>query len=432
MTRNLTAVLVLALCAPAAADDEKPDVKASVRSWTPIQQYRAMNDSTYGYRDKLGVLVLADGLGDKLSQLGRVALIEYCLEGYATGADAALLWGACSADVAAFDLTQMAAELKAGRIDDDWSKRIIAGAKVQIDKAKKLGEEVKKAASSDRGLAAVVGLGDAARAEWSAFATAHKDDLAYLEQLEDAVRARKNAPMPDCYGKVQPAFAKVLRSTKFPTESDSHPLEFYVNFLPRTTDGYIASLAYGACAMSLDPSGETIYGVLANSIVQINPPGIIRRGPRSLAVAKLFDPSFKPKFDSRDLRLANFEGVSRNIELASRTMSISTATEGRVASVTNTPDGTVLHFEKGAVDACVDWRETTKVSAVGNDGSIHYERTCAKREKVVNEIDDVTVPTVFTAGIAKGVDVVTVANFPVTVWKNNAFVAILGVALKGK
>ncbi len=93
------------------SDFAKPDAKAPVTSWTPVQQSM---ENLGGYAGAFGRVVLADELGDKLSHLGRLTTIEICFKQYgALGANAAVQWAVCGDDVRAASLEKADAEMKA-------------------------------------------------------------------------------------------------------------------------------------------------------------------------------------------------------------------------------------------------------------------------------------------------------------------------------
>lgn len=75
-------------------------------------------------------------------------------------------------------------------------------------------------------------------------------------------------------------------------------MPFHVGFLTQTVDGYVTTVAFGACAFGQDPSGEALYAAAANQ-----DGGGARFGARSVTLSKILARGFKPKFADRALSL---------------------------------------------------------------------------------------------------------------------------------
>jgi hypothetical protein len=111
--------------------------------------------------------------------------------------------------------------------------------------------------------------------------------------------------------------------------------------------------------------------------------------------------------------------------------SIMTPTMGTVGAIKKDSDSTsAITFKGNTVDACLSWTETKKISSISPNGTINYEKSCAKRGSIANQTSPISVPTKYATGIAPGVSIIAVLGFPVTVWKGKQYVAILGVPAK--
>ena len=66
------------------------------------------------------------------------------------------------------------------------------------------------------------------------------------------------------------------------------------------------------------------------------------------------------------------------------------------------PEGDVvkLTFKGDSVDACLEWKTTSRVQSIGPSGDVNYEKTCKKRGKVANQETATEVSTKFAAGLA--------------------------------
>ena len=433
----ITFVVTLGTAVSAQADKVKlrdlqhPDKKVAIHTWTPLQQYfnRSNDRGEYGYNEAYGAVVLADELGDALSALGRYSLVEACFQSAKPDATAALVWATCGQDVKDVDLGKVEAELM--NVDDEDKKQLLADAAKVMDNAKKIGAAVEDAAKTDKGVAAVLALGAAARTEWAAFASKNKDQLALLDKLQDAVRANKEGLGGDCLKTTAAPFQKLVHASKPPWDEDGDIMDFYYRHLPATTEAYVTILSYAACVLTLTTKGRGPYTVAANR--PVGGVGMARRGPRSLAVAKANEESFKPKFADRDLSLDTIRRTMRgtlNLTGTDLVSSIGTPTQGKVSKITKKDDEmTTVAFAGDKVEACLQWKETNKVSQV-NNGNVSYEKTCVKRGMVDNQTGETEIPTILMTGIAKGVDLIAVFGFPVVAYKTKEKVltAVWGVA----
>ncbi len=427
--------------APARAEDGdinsiEAEPTAPLASWTAAQQWvgsdtNGRDDRTqYGYGSLAGAITLADELGPKLGQLGRMSLVAKCFgQGHAS-TEAALLWAICGSDVAQVDLKKLQAELVAAKISEDSRADVMMLATAELEHANQVGVAVVTAAKDDPGVASILKLHDRAVAEWTAFQSANQPMIDRYLALKDAVRSGKSnhKGFAGCYEATKGPFEKVVKATKWPWQVQGDPLPFYVSYLVATTEGYFATVAYGACAYSQHAAGESLYVAAANQ-----KGGHARSGFRSITLALAYADAFKPKFAERSLRFEDMKFEWQyGIQMpgVQDRYSIMTPREGTVAKLTPNGDSTTVTFAKDTVDACLQWQDTRRVSSIDSSGNIYYEKKCMKRGNIPNEIEPADVPAKYTAGIAKGVNVTIVNAFPVVAWKGKKLTAMLGIALK--
>ncbi len=439
MRYALAAVLAALVPATASADTiesvKAPAKTAPFSSWSAVQQWMPFlghagnRRSDYGYGNESGWLVLADELGDKLGELGRASLVDMCFRTSDEGTKSTLNWALCGDDANKVDLRKAEAELTAANITD--KAEVMKQIKEAVDKAKKIGASVEAAAKSDPGVASVLKLGADARTEWAAYASKNKDAISRYLALKDGVRSGKsNDPaFTGCFEATSAPFQKLVKATKLPIDVGGDPMLSYLSYLTKTTDGYITTVAYAACAWAYDKAGESIYVGAANQ-----GGGGARAGARSLALAKAMHPSFTPKFAERSLSWDDQKSKWKygiQMEGVTDRYSIMTPTRGAVAGIAKDSDSTSkVTFKGNTVDACLQWNDTNKVIGVRPDGTFQYDKTCAKRGTIPNQTTPISVPTKYAAGIGAGVSLVAVLQFPVAVWKGNQYVAILGVPVK--
>lgn len=413
---------------------DKPKVTAPLASWTPVQQWMDERDrGEYGYRNELGWMMLADELGDRLSELGRASLINLCFERANPDATSALRWAACGHDVGLLDAKKAEQELVAAGISAESRAAVMKEITDGLALAKKIGAAVEAEAKADPGIAAVLKLGTDARAEWAAYLGKNREAFARYVALKDAVRSgKRNDPgFAGCDEATRPAFARYVKASRVPLDLPGHPMVGMGEFLGRSIEGYVASVSYAACAVSVDQAGESPFVAVANVENDGQRP---RAGARALTVAKAFDGAFAPRFADRNLRFDEmrrfFQYGIQHKNVLDRA-AIMTPSTGVVASLKKKDDvmSTVI-FKSAPIEACLRWVDSKKVAQINGDGSIRYERSCAKRGKMPNTTTPVDVPTRYAHAIAAGNSVVVVMGFPVMVWKGKKVLAVWGVPAK--
>ncbi len=129
-----------------------PDPHAPLTSWSAAQQYMPDEVSRrYGFPAWDGWMVLADELGDHLSQLGRAAMMHECF-GTNDASRHLMSWAMCRTDFAAIDLTKVEAELVAAGVDDDERKHTMARVEQDYANAKAVVDKLDAEAKRDPGL----------------------------------------------------------------------------------------------------------------------------------------------------------------------------------------------------------------------------------------------------------------------------------------
>jgi hypothetical protein len=401
MQRHLLAVawLIPSLAVADTIGDVKPPAKErAIQSWTPVEQYMPADPrgnsarSEYGYGNNASMLLLADELGDKLSELGRASMVDVCFKNQDANTSSTLLWAMCGSDARAIDETKLAAELDRANISPESKASVVKHVAAVKAHALQIGEAIETEAKSDPGLAQILKLADAAKAEWGTYIDKNKDAYARYLALKDAVRGGKtmHAAFTGCHEATQPPFAKLVKTTaaKIDLTVGNDALVDYASYMTETVDGYVTTVAYAACAWSHHPSGEAMLTAAANR-------RRIRAGWRTIALAKLLDRGFQPKFADRKLSLDNW------ISPWKYTASIYGA-NARTAE---------LPPSQGVIE---------KLEA---DGEV-------TRVKFKNDDDVVEVATRYIAGVKRDDTLVTIGKFPVEASRKDKRTLLLGVALK--
>ena len=400
------------------------------QQWLPQHGNQSDPRSTWGYGSLAGILLMADELGDKLSETGRASLVERCFDHPKADLGSTLLWAMCGADAMMLDLKKVEAELDADGVTGDRKAEIMNEATTALAEAKKVGETVLAAAKNDPGLQKFLKLTDDAQAEWKAYLGKHQADFDRYVALKDAVRTNKsNDPaFAGCFEATQPEFVKLVKATapKIPFDVGNDQLPGYMTYLEATTEGYVATVAWAACAWSVDPAGEAVYAAAAN-----RDHGALRAGWRTLALAKVLDPELKIKFADRSLSVDKWTfqwkyGVK--MQGINDITAIQTPSMGEIATLKPKDDATAITFKGSQVEECLEWKDTNKVKSVDN-GNVSYEKVCKKRGMVADQTTAVEVPTKYLKGTKVGDKITIIHKFPVVSWKGKKLTALLGVPL---
>lgn len=415
-------------------DIDAPAKTDPIQGWTAVQQWMpgrghgSDNRNTYGYGSLSGMAVLADELGPRLSHLGRASLLEKCFDNIKDDATGAIAWAVCGTDARTFDLKKAEAELVKEGVKRESRTEVLAQAKAAHEKATKIGAAVEAAAKEDPGVAKISKLADAAREEWTAYASKHQATIDRYVALKDAVRSGKSnhKGFAGCYEATYAPFAKHVKATKFPWDEEGDPMPFYVSYLVKTPDGYLSTVAYAACAWSQHAGLEGMYAAAANQ-----EGGHARAGERSLTLAKIMDPAFQPKFADRSL---GFDSMKFQWKYGIKMSGINDVTAmqtpggGKISKIKKDGDVAKLNFAADTVDACLQWRDTNRIQSV-NNGSVTYQKECVKRGKVENQEGEIEVPAKYIGGLAPGMNITIVGATPVVAWKPDRVTAVLGVPL---
>lgn len=429
MKRTLAAALTLALIPAVATADKKledialPDVKAPVTSWTPVQQFRTSMDSNYGNgTNMIGQLLLADELGGKLSELGRVAAIKRCLHHEAGVEEGVLAWAVCRHDVKTLDMKKVEAELVAEGVSGKELTRNVEWIKDIVKTARLTGDPIEKLAASEPGIAQILKVADDARAEWTAYEAKNQAVVDRYRALKDGVRsARSNdKTFTGCFEATQPAFAKIMKAAapKIPYEINApDAIEGYTGaylpYLPATVDTYVATVSYAACLWSLNETAAHFYSVAAS---QRN--GRAIAGPRSLAAARLFDPAFNPKFGDRSLSFRRPGEWKDGPQLAAaRQIDQSYINaEGTIAKVQPAGELTKIIFRGKTYDECAQ-------------RSKNADQTCLKTVQTRDAGNEGNVFTKFAPGAKPDHGAAFKFGFPEVIWnpKTKKLITILTI-----
>lgn len=437
--RKLVLVASLLLPAVASAEDypiKMPEKTTPFAEWTAAQQwmpeFRDDARSDHGYSSNAGMLLLADELGDRFSELGRASLIQKCFRTIQPDTKALMAWALCAPDVKALDMKKLEKELDAEKVTGDAKADVLQTVKEAMEKAQKIGAIIEAAAKDDPGVQQVLKITDTAKSEWTAYLGKNKAAFDQYLALKDAVRTGKsnNPAFKDCYAATQPAFEKHVKALakKIPWDVGNDYIPGYMSHLTATPEGYITTVAWAACAWGHDKSGESPYSGAAAGEYG----GAFKAGWRTLALGKALDPNLKPKFADRNMPPLDTFQWKYGVQPAGTSVvaPIVTRNEGVIGKMKKKDDDfTTVSFKGDKVEKCLQWKETNKVTGVTAGGNLQYDHVCLKRGMVDNQVGDTDVPTRYLTGAKAGDTFAEVNKFPVVAWKGKKLTMLFGVKL---
>lgn len=402
------------------SDYETTGTKRSVASLSALEQAFG-KPSDFG--SNLGQLLFADTLGAKLGHTARWELVKSCFQiAHKKDAEFVARWALCGEDAKQVNFDKLIAERKSGGLDIDLGK----AERERLAEILAMGSELERDAKDDPGVQQVFAVAQAARSEWSEFASKNEGLIASARALEDGVRLGHAKHFAGCEANTRSAFEKLARATSF-EDTDTDPLIFYAGQFRATLAGEFTALAWGACAFGLDATAEGLYGAVASG-----PGRNLARGPRTLALKRLLAPSVKPKFADRamawsqiDFSLRRFD-YQAPVNVASM---IATQKIAKISAVEPKGEVTVLSFKRDKIEACLSWVDSNKIDRIDDSGKLVYVRTCAKRGMVENSMEPLEISTIFAAGLKAGQAVNVLWKFPLVSWTGKKWHAIMGISL---
>lgn len=360
-------------------DGNFPKVEYSTKllaELTPMDQWRAIREglevSGKGFADPLYV---ADALNGQLTEVGRLAFLEWCL-GERVGHDAIGHWAICQGDAEQWDLAKFAAQLRADTAHDGGTKMLLRFRAVELGtKLKEVAGQLDKLFKQDAEYKKLFGVAAKARADWSAGVGARADLLGLVQAMESATFAGSRKQFAGCEQKTADALAAAIAAIPakaFDGMADvrDDPFRGFAYAAgPVIVNNPVANLA--ATAFALCHKTATADWLRA-TLQEV--PGV--RGPRSAALGALYNEKFE--FDDVDAREPRYPEI-RSRPYARIGGAVSSA-GGVVAKVKMEKEFANVALKKTTAKrlSCVKSKPTNRLSRIRSDGTIEYESVCLK------------------------------------------------------
>jgi len=388
--------------------------KQALLAMDALDQYAAIAATKYNAGD---ALYLVDALSPRLTESGRFAYIELCLE-----SKKPIEWALCQADIAALDPKKLSTEIRANKTRPGHER---ASLRISLDLAQpKLAaraKAVKELLSKEPGYAKLFALAESGR-------KAYKADPKLLElalAMDDAMVLDRTSAFEGCDDKTRAAFAaavSAIPAEKFASLKDEpeNPVGAgAATVIANDPNGYLAAAALHACqSQKLGP----VAAHMADAMERW--PGF--RGPRNAALSGMR--AANVALDDRSAHI-EWPGIRRFPKKG-----ITGGVRGNVAAVKVNGAKTTIEFVKKLrkESVCTDWKDTNRIVQIRADGTVVYDYICLKRGTItVNDAPGpVTVDSRSTANVKPGVTVRITGDAVAGVWSKGAPVAVLGVPVK--
>jgi hypothetical protein len=361
---------------------------------TPIDQFKAIHDEFQGVDDGRespisDALYVADALDGRLSEVGRLAFLDWCVKDESTRPeDDAVKWAICQPDADKLDTAKLAVELRGDTAHDGLARSWLRV------RALKMSDDLKSATAArdklfkkDDTYKKIFDVAQKARADWAKGAGSDGKLLELVLAMDSAAFFHSRKQFDGCEAKTRAALEKAVSTIPAKSFRAMHdvrddPYKGFANgaapLLANTPAVDLAAIAFVACQKK-SPTAD----FLAAAIARV--PGV--RGPRSAALGAVMGATFK--FDDM-----NADGL-RYVDFSNRPYARSGATVGSAGGVVRAlkpgKDALTVAIEKTFVmqEDCVKEHASNHVARViisGNRWNVEREMICDKTAMVKHDM----------------------------------------------
>jgi hypothetical protein len=344
------------------------DRQAAWTAYSPLDQYGDLITGNMGQED---AAYLADAFGAKLTQLGRLGYVAYCVD--QNSQDPAVRWAMCATDAEQLDLGKIAAEIRGDATHgagDRMAARITAY-EVITQKLPTYFADTKALRAKDPAYEKMFALGKAAHAQWAATDARW---IALASELDDARITGSRSASAGCIAKTWEAWKSVVAAVPAKRLAAIHPepgnqfAQQLVAAVVGEANGYLASLTFNECAQ-LESKPDYLSRVIGHAIGRW--PGL--RGPRTATQTAILVADLK--LDKRGAKI-DFPEVKRPWIVGDG--GTSTSGLGGIESVKIEGERATVTFAKQKVTQtrCTKGHFTSRISQIMSDGTVVYYYVC--------------------------------------------------------
>ena len=363
-------------------DGNFPKIELSTKvlsQLTPMDQFRLIRSSMSG-NDGLGgmneTMYTVDALGSQLTEVGRLAFLEYCLN---KNVDHSSMghWAVCQGDLDAWDFGKFATQLRSDTAHDGATKMILRFRALKVtEKLKEYATARDKLFARDEVYKKIFEVGTRGRAAWAKGIGSNTKLLELVQAMESAKLSGSRKLFADCPEKTAAAleagvatipakkFTGMIDDRMGPTTGFAYQASPVLLANPQVQ---LAAIAYVLC----QPQTLTADW-LADGLDDL--PGV--RGPRNAAATEIhnekwvFDDVNAGKLDLPEVRRRPYDRTGGSVM----------SHGGVVASIKVKGDVATVALKKTFVmsSACTKSHYTNRLSRILPDGRLEYEVICDK------------------------------------------------------
>jgi hypothetical protein len=377
---------------------------------------------------------MADALGPRLSELGRLQYITKCLGGTV---DAAIptVWAMCQPDIARLDRVSLSAELSTDKLSTPVRRMKLRLELLALDEQlAKRRAEIEALIERDAEYAKLFELAEATRKDWDARWKTDAELLDLVLAMDDARITGSRKATAGCEARTWPALQKVISSipaARFTMKSEPgntflQQAAGVILFEPR---GYLAATAHSVC-LSLEGKPDVLGTELGGRLVSYAG----YRGPRNATHMAIRAANIV--LDDRKASI-EYPQVHRPSWFSGSSVGYGGGSIGVVAKLETADDQITITFPKqpAKTKVCSKTKQTNRVTRIRDDGSLVYDTQCIAYaiESYDKSPRPQTVHARYIDGVKKGVTVEAGPGVVERVWPNANATApsyVLGAPVK--
>lgn len=352
-----------------------------ITRFTPVDQFALIAKGFGDSSVNPDPLYYADVLDGSLSEAGRVAFLDWCMQSTYGGDHDVAKWAVCQGDIDKLDLGKLFAELHADPHDGS-SKFFIRLRGVELqDQLKDYAAAKAKLIQQDDTYAQIFAVAAKGRAEWAKTIGTDRELLELVLEMDAAHGFQSRKLFAGCEARTSKALADAVSKLPARAFANMHddrddPYRGFAeqarDVLAKSPEVSLAAIAYNLCQH--DALASYVGGIVAGTPTA--------RGPRDWALTAIMSTPFKfddmsktalhyPSLDDRpyhgDTQAGSAGGVVKSIKVA-----------GDQAIV-------ALQQTSQQQEDCVKEHHTGRVTRVRGDGTLEYEVVCDQWAAVTHD-----------------------------------------------
>lgn len=361
-------------------DGNYPKVELSTKviaQFTPMDQWWAIREGLKAGDISAQGVYAADMMHGGLSEVGRMAFIEFCLKERLEHAEMPL-HAVCASDIAAWDAAKFATQLRGDTVHDGGTRMLLRLRAYALgDTLTTYASDREKLFKKDDAYKLMVDVASKARAAWEKGIGTNTSLLELMQTMDSASLSGSRKLFSGCEEKTQAALVAAI--SKIPAKAFSgmtdvrdDPFGGFAKkagpVLVNNPEVNIAANAWAQCHRQT-PTADFLMASLQEV------PGF--RGPRAAAYAALLNEKFV--FDDVNARAPQYPRFYDDVPYRRSGGSLSSA-GGVVDKVTQGKEHATVALQKTTAKRvdCVKSHRTNRVLRISSDGRVDYEAICDK------------------------------------------------------